>query len=169
MSVSGSSRSVSGSLQGSKSGRILDKILPDIDRSGRILAEILSDLDRSGQYSSISFEIWPRCCNICRYPTEISLYRRSFEFSLPVFRRNMRSASGREKGIGRVGCFGFSDRQTETRTDGIGSLRRRPAADRTTAQVGRLSGRRASGRSDSSGPGECWTALPASIRCRSHI
>ena len=75
----------------------------------------------------------------------------------------MRFATGKEKGIGRVGCFGFSDRQTETRTDGIRSLRRRPVADRTTAQVGRLSGRRASGRSDSSGPGECWTALPVVV------
>ena len=78
---------------------------------------------------------------------------------LPVFCQNTRSATGREKGIEQVGCFGFSDKQTKTRTDGIRSLHRRPTADRTTTQVGRLSGRRASAQSDSSGPGECWTAL----------
>ena len=60
MSVSGASRSVSGSLQGSKSGRILDKILPDLVRSGQILAEILSDLDRFGRDVAIFVEIQPR-------------------------------------------------------------------------------------------------------------
>lgn len=150
---SGSCRFISlsfGFATGSKYGWILDKNLAGLDRSGRILAEILSDLDKSGQYSIISFDIWPRCCNICRDPTEISLYRQSFQFRLPVFGRNTRSATRREKGIRQVGCFSFLDRQIETRTDGIGSLRWQPAADRTTAQVGRLSGRRASGQSDSS-------------------
>lgn len=122
----GLSRLVSGSLQGSKYGRILDKNLARLDRSGRILAEILSNLDKSGQYSIISFDIWPRSCNICRDPTEISLYRQSFQFRLPVFGRNTRLATRREKGIRQVGCFSFSDRQIETRTDGIGSLAGNP-------------------------------------------
>ena len=112
--VSGASWSVLGSLQESKSGWILDKILSDLDRSGWILAEILSDFDRSGRDVAIFVEIQPR-----------SLYIDGvLSLGLPVFRRNTRSAIGREKGIGRVGCFGFSDRQTETQTNGIGSLRR---------------------------------------------
>ena len=73
--------------------------------------------------------------------------------------------TGREKGIERVGFFGFLDKQTKTQTDGIGSSRRQPAADQTTAQIGRLSGWRASGRSDSLGPGECWTAVVVGCCC----
>ena len=47
--------------------------------------EIWLDLLRSGQYSSISFEIWPRSHYICQDLVEISLYRRSFEFRLTGF------------------------------------------------------------------------------------
>ena len=67
----------------------------------------------------------------------------------------MRFATGREKYIGQVRFFNFSDSQIETRTDGIRSSYWQPAADRITAQIKWLSGRRVLGRSNSLGPGKC--------------
>lgn len=59
---------------------------------------------------------------------------------LPDFQPKLIFLTRREQLIRRVGFVGFLDSQPTTRTDSLGSWRRRLASDRNTALIGQLSG-----------------------------
>ena len=110
-------------------------------KSDRILVEIWLDFVRCNKIWLIFSYNYKYRVEILMDLAEICLYcgLKSLEsVDLPVFGWNSWFPIREEQLIERVGFIGFSNNQPATRTDALGSMRRRLASDRNQALIGRF-------------------------------